>query len=139
VGSISARDQLSKDGYDDQRRQHRPGHTTSPAASARWTKGAVVNKTILATLGGTAMKAGDVEVVSVPDGNGRVNQVFLATPDELRIEIIENKTQRCPIQHHHVHFFVPEGATADVQAWYGKAFGAEPGSGQRFRPPTCRA
>ena len=39
------------------------------------------------------------------------------TPDELRIEILEDKNQKFPIRHHHVHFGVPESAIPQIQAW----------------------
>jgi len=45
----------------------------------------------------------------------------------LRIEILEDKNQKHPIQHEHVHFFLPEDALAPSQAWYAKVFGAKPG------------
>src|ERR1700682_708276 len=38
-----------------------------------------------------------------PGNNGRVDQAFVVTADGLRIEILEDKTQRIPIRHHHVH------------------------------------
>lgn len=134
------------------------------------------NKKIFVTLGGTAMKAGNFEVVRfpgvlvylhqnnappptggtvgtvvnhvgfivqnvqqsvakwraaglavLPGNNSRTDQAFVVTPDELRIEILEDKNQKFPIQHHHVHFFVPEASIKDIQAWYAKIFGAKPG------------
>ena len=62
-----------------------------------------------------------------PGAAGRTDQAFVVTPDELRIEILEDKNQKFPIQHHHVHFFVPESAIPEIQAWYAKTFGAKPG------------
>lgn len=70
-------------------------------------------------------KAAGVPVL--PGNNGRADQAFVVTPDELRIEILEDKNQKFPIQHHHVHFFVPESAIPEIQAWYGRIFGAKPG------------
>ena len=70
-------------------------------------------------------KAAGVPVL--PGGNGRTDQAFVVTPDELRIEILEDKNQKLPIQHHHIHFFVPESAIPEIQAWYAKTFGAKPG------------
>lgn len=146
------------------------------------TRDVAANKKIFETLGGTAMKAGDFEVVRfpgvvvylhqrsgppptggsvgsvvnhvgfivqnvqqsvaawkaaglevLPGGNGRTDQAYVVTPDELRIEILENKSQSFPIQHHHVHFFVPEASVAEIQAWYGKTFGATPGMRGNFQ------
>jgi catechol 2,3-dioxygenase-like lactoylglutathione lyase family enzyme len=70
-------------------------------------------------------KAAGVPVL--PGNNGRTDQAFVVTPDELRIEILEDKNQKFPIQNHHVHFFVPESAIPEIQAWYSKIFGAKPG------------
>ena len=71
-------------------------------------------------------KAAGVPVL--PGGNGRTDQAFVVTPDELRIEILEDKNQKFPIRHHHVHFNVPESAIPQIQAWYAKTFGAKPGT-----------
>ena len=68
-------------------------------------------------------KAAGVPVL--PGGNGRADQAFVVTPDELRIEILEDKNQKFPIRHHHVHFGVPESAIPQIQAWYAKTFGAQ--------------
>jgi catechol 2,3-dioxygenase-like lactoylglutathione lyase family enzyme len=70
-------------------------------------------------------KAAGVPVL--PGGNGRTDQAFVVTPDELRVEILEDKDQKLPIQHHHIHFYVPEAAIPEIQAWYAKTFGAKPG------------
>jgi catechol 2,3-dioxygenase-like lactoylglutathione lyase family enzyme len=51
----------------------------------------------------------------------------VTTPDGLRIEILEDKTQAVPIRHHHIHFYVPEDQIPKIQAWYAKFFGAKPG------------
>src|SRR3979409_430529 len=125
------------------------------------------NKKIFVGMGGTAVKAGDFEVVRFPgvvvmlhlrpgaapatggtDGsvvntvvfvvqnvqeslakwkaagvpvqpgnNNRIDQAYVTTPDGLKIEILEDKTQRYPIQHEHVHFFLPEPAISESQAW----------------------
>ena len=71
-------------------------------------------------------KAAGVPVL--PGGNGRTDQAFVVTGDELRIEILENKDQKFPIQHHHVHFNVPESVIPQIQSWYAKTFGAKPGT-----------
>jgi catechol 2,3-dioxygenase-like lactoylglutathione lyase family enzyme len=71
-------------------------------------------------------KAAGVPVL--PGNNGRLDQAYVVTPDGLRIEILENKSQNVPIRHEHVHFFLPQSAIADSQAWYAKIFGAKPSS-----------
>ena len=70
-------------------------------------------------------KATGVQVL--PGGNGRTDQAFVETADGLRIEILENKAQKYPIQHQHIHFWVPEAVIPEIQAWYAKFFGATPG------------
>jgi catechol 2,3-dioxygenase-like lactoylglutathione lyase family enzyme len=140
------------------------------------------NKKIFVTLGGTAMKAGNFEVVRfpgvvvylhqnnvppptggtvgtvvnhvgfivpntqqavakwkaaglavLPGNNGRMDQAFVETPDALRIEILENKDQKLPIQHHHIHFNVPEASIKEIQGWYAKNFGARSGMRGQFQ------
>jgi catechol 2,3-dioxygenase-like lactoylglutathione lyase family enzyme len=66
-------------------------------------------------------------VAVLPGNNNRLDQAYVETPDGLRVEILENKAQKYPIQHEHVHFFLPEAAIAQSQAWYGKIFGAKAG------------
>src|SRR2546428_9147109 len=53
-------------------------------------------------------KAAGVPVL--PGGNGRTDQAFVVTPAELRIEILGDKSQKIPMQHHHIHYFVPATA-----------------------------
>jgi catechol 2,3-dioxygenase-like lactoylglutathione lyase family enzyme len=62
-----------------------------------------------------------------PGSQGRKDQAFVVTPDGLKIEILEDKTQTVPIKNHHVHFYVPEDQIPKIQAWYVKIFGAKPG------------
>jgi len=38
-----------------------------------------------------------------------------------------NKPVPTPIALHHMHFYVPEGAVAEAQAWYARLFGGTPG------------
>ena len=69
----------------------------------------------------------------LPGNTGRTDQAFVVTPDELRIEILEDKAQTLPIRHHHVHFNVPERSIGEIQAWYAKFFGATPGKRGNFQ------
>jgi catechol 2,3-dioxygenase-like lactoylglutathione lyase family enzyme len=142
------------------------------------------NKKIFAAMGGTAVKAGDFEIVRFPGvvvmlhlrpgaatatggtvgsvvnhvgftvpnvqeamakwkaagvpvepgRNGRLNQAYVTTPDGLRVEILENKAQKFPIQHEHVHFFVAQSAIPEMQAWYVKVFGAKPSTRSNGSP-----
>jgi catechol 2,3-dioxygenase-like lactoylglutathione lyase family enzyme len=76
-------------------------------------------------------KAAGLEVL--PGNNGRMDQAFVETPDKLRIEILEDKNQTVPIQHHHIHFNVPEQSVKEIQGWYVKNFGAKPGMRGNFQ------
>jgi catechol 2,3-dioxygenase-like lactoylglutathione lyase family enzyme len=71
-------------------------------------------------------KAAGVPVL--PGNNNRTDQAYVVTPDGLRIEILENKAQKFPIQHEHVHFYLPASTIPESQAWYGKIFGAKAGN-----------
>jgi catechol 2,3-dioxygenase-like lactoylglutathione lyase family enzyme len=55
-------------------------------------------------------------------------QAYLYTPDDLKFEVIEDKSISVPIANYHIHFFVPEGDVPKIQAWYAKTFGAKPGT-----------
>ena len=67
-------------------------------------------------------------VAVLPGGNNRLDQAFVETPDGVRIEILEDKTQTVPIRNEHVHFFLPEADIAKAQAWYAKTFGGKAGT-----------
>jgi catechol 2,3-dioxygenase-like lactoylglutathione lyase family enzyme len=71
-------------------------------------------------------KAAGVKVL--PGGNGRLDQAYVETPDGVRMEILEDKTQSMPIRNEHVHFWVPESEIPKAQAWYAKTFGGKPGT-----------
>ncbi len=64
----------------------------------------------------------------LPGNNNRQDQAFVETPDGVRIEILEDKTQTMPVRNEHVHFFVPENEIPKAQAWYAKTFGGKPGT-----------
>jgi catechol 2,3-dioxygenase-like lactoylglutathione lyase family enzyme len=60
----------------------------------------------------------------------RPTQVYLIGPDDVRVEILEDKTIEAPLQMHHVHFYV--ASPTETQAWYAKTFGATPGKRGQF-------
>jgi catechol 2,3-dioxygenase-like lactoylglutathione lyase family enzyme len=74
----------------------------------------------------TQWKAAGVKVL--PGGNNRVDQAYVETPDGLRIEILEDKTQKVPIRNEHIHFFMTEADIPKAQAWYVKTFGGKAGT-----------
>src|SRR4030095_15864298 len=51
------------------------------------------------------------------------NITFALGPDDVKVEIVEDKSQKTPIQLHHLHFFVQ--MTTEMQAGYAKVFGAK--------------
>ena len=57
-------------------------------------------------------------------------QAFVTAPEDIRVELLEDATIASPIEMHHVHMFVT--APLEVQAWYGKIFGATPGKRGMF-------
>jgi catechol 2,3-dioxygenase-like lactoylglutathione lyase family enzyme len=67
-------------------------------------------------------------VAVLPGTNNRPDQAFVETPDGLRIEILEDKTQSMPIRNEHVHFFLPEEEIPKAQDWYAKTFGGKAGT-----------
>ena len=57
-------------------------------------------------------------------------RIYLVAPDDVRLEIIEDKTIDVPLKMHHVHFFVDDPLA--VQAWYVKTLGAVAGKRNSF-------
>ena len=52
------------------------------------------------------------------------NIAFALGPEDVKVELVEVRTQQLPIQLHHVHFFGEQ--QTEMQAWYAKVFGATP-------------
>lgn len=50
------------------------------------------------------------------------NIAFALGPDDVKVEFVEVKSQKAPIQLHHIHFFGQ--MNTEMQAWYAKTFGA---------------
>ena len=60
----------------------------------------------------------------------RPTQLYPRTPDDVRVEILEEPSLATLVAGHHIHF-----ATQDIpgmQAWYAKTFGAVPGMRAQF-------
>jgi len=66
-------------------------------------------------------------VAVLPGTNNRLDQAFVVTPDGVRMEILEDKTQAVPVRNEHVHLWVPESELPKAQAWYAKTFGGKTG------------
>ena len=62
---------------------------------------------------------------TLPAGGNRLDQAFVETPDGVRIEILEDKTQTVPIRNEHIHFFLPAAEIPKAVAWYAKTFGGQ--------------
>ena len=60
----------------------------------------------------------------------RPTQVYLIAPDDVRVEILEDKSIDAPLKMHHVHFYT--ASPLETQAWYAKTFGAAPGKRGQF-------
>jgi predicted enzyme related to lactoylglutathione lyase/catechol 2,3-dioxygenase-like lactoylglutathione lyase family enzyme len=97
-----------------------------PAAGGN--DGAVVNQVGIAvqSLQDTAVRLKASGLQLRAGMNGRTDQAFVTTPDGLSIEIVEDKSQKVPIQHRNIQFSVPESSIPEIQAWYAKVFSAKP-------------
>lgn len=58
-----------------------------------------------------------------PQPGGSATQVYLMTPDKIKVRITEDKSLAVPIAADTVKMMVPN--VAEAQAWYAKNFGAE--------------
>jgi len=67
-------------------------------------------------------------VAVLPGGNNRLDQAYVETPDGVRMEILEDKTQTVPIRNEHVHLSLTEAEIPKAQAWYAKTFGGKAGT-----------
>ena len=59
----------------------------------------------------------------IPDQDSRV--AFVLAPDEMNVELFENKALDVPVANHHIHFYT--GDVEATKAWYTKYLGATPG------------
>ena len=64
------------------------------------------------------------------EAGGNPGQGFLTGPDNVRVEIYENKTLSTPMAMHHIHLQVPDPLAA--QKWYIEHFGATAGKRGNF-------
>ena len=64
----------------------------------------------------------------LPGNDGRLDQAWVVTPDGVRIEIQEDKTQSIPIRNGHIHFSLAEAEIPKAVAWYAKTFGGKTGT-----------
>jgi catechol 2,3-dioxygenase-like lactoylglutathione lyase family enzyme len=64
----------------------------------------------------------------LPAGGNRQDQAYVVTPDGVRMEILEDKTQSMPIRNEHIHLSLPAAEVPKAQAWYAKTFGGKTGT-----------
>ncbi len=60
--------------------------------------------------------------IGVPASGPVTGLAYTLGPDDVKVELVENRRQSAPIVSHHIHFFGP--AQKEMQAWYMKTFGA---------------
>jgi hypothetical protein len=73
------------------------------------------------------------DIATQPGRDVRI--AFAMGPDDLKVEIVEVKTQTMPIALHHLHF--AGRTTRRCEDWYVKVFGAKPGNpGGTFESAT---
>src|SRR5438093_13062265 len=76
-------------------------------------------------------KAAGVRVL--PGNNNRLDQAFVETPDGVRIEILEDKTQSMPVRSEHVHC----GPAWTASCLPGFRYELRPASRRRPGPTDC--
>jgi catechol 2,3-dioxygenase-like lactoylglutathione lyase family enzyme len=69
-----------------------------------------------------------------PNTNAGNARGYVFSPDDLRVEIINNSSLTVPVSSHHLHYTLPQASWSEMQAWYVKMFGAVPGSGPQNTP-----
>jgi catechol 2,3-dioxygenase-like lactoylglutathione lyase family enzyme len=62
--------------------------------------------------------------------NPTTSIAFALGPDDIKVELLENKQQPIPVMLHHIHFFGQQNA--EMRAWYAKVFGAKPRDAANF-------
>jgi catechol 2,3-dioxygenase-like lactoylglutathione lyase family enzyme len=68
------------------------------------------------------------DVAFIQDQNTSI--AFAMGPDEVKVELVENKAAKEPVALHHIHYAAPN--VAEMKAWYVKTFGATPGKRGSF-------
>ena len=95
----------------------------SPAASSGGSVGTVVNH-----IGVSVPRNEEEFIASLKAAGVKTQRGHVSSPDDMDIEIHEDKSVTAPIANRQIHFVVPESSGQAAQAWYGKMFGAKPGT-----------
>ena len=90
------------------------------------TEGSVVNH-IAVKVRDLSETLAKVEAAHIQVVSKNPPQAMLLGPDDVRVELTEDKALAQPVVFHHVHFY-----TTKVQKWYVATFGAAPGKRGRF-------
>lgn len=61
--------------------------------------------------------------IALPVGNAGASIAYAMGPEDVKVELVENRQQAQPIALGHVHFFGQQNA--EMRAWYAKVFGAK--------------
>ena len=59
--------------------------------------------------------------IGVVAGSPITGIAYVMAPDDVKVEVLEIKSQTAPVMGHHLHFM---GPNKEMQAWYMKTFGA---------------
>jgi catechol 2,3-dioxygenase-like lactoylglutathione lyase family enzyme len=59
--------------------------------------------------------------IGVVAGSPITGIAYVMAPDDVKVEVLEMKSQTVPVMSHHLHFAGPQ---KEMQAWYIKVFGA---------------
>ncbi len=63
--------------------------------------------------------------------NQNTSVAFVMAPDDVKVELVEVKTQTTPVALHHIHYYTPQ--LDAMKAWYVKTFGAVGGMRGSFQ------
>jgi len=75
--------------------------------------------------------AANVQVVDdIAAASPTTSIAFALGPDDVKVELLENKQQTVPVMLHHMHFFGEQNA--EMRAWYVKVFGGKPREAPNF-------
>lgn len=69
------------------------------------------------------------DIAFVPDQKTSI--AFVMAPDDVKVELVEVKTQPTPMALHHIHYFTPQ--VEAMKAWYVQTFGATAGMRGSFQ------
>ena len=63
--------------------------------------------------------------------NQNTSVAYVMAPDDVKVELVEVKTQATPVALHHIHYYTPQ--VDAMKAWYVKTFGAAGGMRGSFQ------